>query len=122
MKSLINSNVESDGTINNDKLNQAINDLKAESEEGHKLNINDMTHVDEYKLPRENKDASTINDSEYYESDEHEVEISYSSKHVEVSKEPITDTHVRNTSVGTTNVDPSVIGFGIIGQGGHGIT
>ena len=28
-KSLINSNVGSDGTINNDKLNQAINDLKA---------------------------------------------------------------------------------------------
>ena len=42
-KSLINSNVGSDGTINNDKLNQAITNLKAESEAGHELNINDIT-------------------------------------------------------------------------------
>ena len=33
-KSLINSKVGSDGTINNDKLNQAITDLKAEAEQG----------------------------------------------------------------------------------------
>ena len=31
VKSLINSNVGSDGTINNDKLNQAITDLKSEA-------------------------------------------------------------------------------------------
>ena len=31
-KSLINPNVESDGTMNNDNLNQAIIDLKAEAE------------------------------------------------------------------------------------------
>ena len=37
-------------------------------------------------------------------------------------KDPITDTHVRNTSVGTTSVNPAVIGFRIIGQGGRGIT
>ena len=60
--------------------------MKAEAEEGHERNINDMMQVDEYKLPGKNKDASTINDSEYYESDEHEVEISYSSKQVEASK------------------------------------
>ena len=66
-KSLINLNVGSDGTINNDKLNQAITDLKAEAEEGHERKINDMTQVDEYELPGKNKDASTINDSEYYE-------------------------------------------------------
>ena len=64
----------------------------------------------------------TINDSAYYESDEHEVEISDSSKQVEASKEPIIDTHVCNTSVGTTSVDPDVIGVRIIGQGGRGIT
>ena len=79
-KILINLNVESDGNINNDKLNQEITDLKAEAEAGHELNINDMTQVDEYKLPGENKDASTINNSSYYKSDEHEVEISDSSK------------------------------------------
>ena len=47
-KSLINSNVGSDGTINNDKLNQAITQLKAEKESGHERNILDMTQVDEY--------------------------------------------------------------------------
>ena len=52
-KSLINSNFESDGTINNDKLNQEITDLKAEAESGHERNINDMTQVDEYKYPGE---------------------------------------------------------------------
>ena len=34
-KSVINSNVGSDGNINNNKLNQAITDLKAESKAGH---------------------------------------------------------------------------------------
>ena len=44
------------------------------------------------------------------------------SKQFEASKEPITDTHVRNTSFGTTSVDPEVIRVGIIGRGGRGIT
>ena len=52
----------------------------AEAEEGHERNINDMTQVDEYKSPVKNKDALTINDLAYYESDEHEVEISDSIK------------------------------------------
>ena len=43
-------------------------------------------------------------------------------KKVEASKEPITDTHVHNTSVVTTSVDSSVIGVRIIGRGGRGIT
>ena len=38
---------------------------------------------------------------------------------VEASKEPIKDTRVHNTSVGTTSVDSVVTGFGIIGRGGH---
>ena len=50
-KSLINSNIGSDGTKNNDKLNQAITYLKAEAEAGNERNINDMTQVDEYKSP-----------------------------------------------------------------------
>ena len=54
---LINSNVGHDGTINNDKLNQAITDLKTEAKAGHERNILDMTQVDEYKSPGKNKDA-----------------------------------------------------------------
>ena len=120
-KSLINSNVKSDGTIKNDKLNRAITDLKAEAEEGHERNINDMTQVDEYKLPGENKDASMINDSAYYESDEHKVEISHLSKQVEASKEPTTDTHIFdrgcNLSDGIVGVEPAAVGVIIIGRG-----
>ena len=56
-KSLINSNAGSDGTINNDKLNQEISDLKAESEAGHERNINDITQVKEYTPNGKNKDA-----------------------------------------------------------------
>ena len=121
-KNLINSNVGIDGTINNDKLNQAITDLKSEAKAGHEHNILDTTQVDEYKSPEKNKDASTITDSVYHHSDEYEDEIIYSDKKVEASKEPITDTHVCNTSVGTTSVDPAAIRVGIIGRGGCGIT
>ena len=58
--------------------------------------------------------------------DEHKVEISDSSKQVDASKKPITDTHivnrVRKLSVGTTSVNPAVTRVRIIGQGGRGIT
>ena len=37
---------------------------------------------------------------------------------VEASKEPIKDTHVYDTSVGTTNMYPVITGVGIIGRGG----
>ena len=56
-KSLINSIIGSDGTINNDKIKEAITQLKAEKEAGHECNILDMTQVDEYMLPGKNKDA-----------------------------------------------------------------
>ena len=91
--------------------------MKAEAEAGHERNINDMTQVDEYKLPGKNKDVLTINDSIYHNSDEHEDEISDSSKQVEASKEPIKDTHVLNTSVGIVSVKPAAVGVGIIGRG-----
>ena len=114
--------VGSDVTINNDKINEATTQLKAEKEAGNERNILDMIQVDEYKPPGINKDASAVNNSEYHNLDEYEDVIRDSSKHVEASKEPITDTHVCNTSVGTTSVDPSIIGVGIIGRGGSGIT
>ena len=38
--------------------------------------------------------VSTINDSVYHESDEHADTISDSSKQVDASNEPITDTHI----------------------------
>ena len=81
-----------------------------------------MTHVDEYMPPEKNKDALTVNDLAYHNLDTYEGEIIDSNIQVEASKEPITDTHVHNTSVGTTSFDLAVIRVGIIGQGGRGIT
>ena len=49
--------------------------------------------------------------------DKQKDEISDSDKNVEVSKEPITDTHVRNTSVGIVSVKPVAVSVGIIGRG-----
>ena len=53
--------------------------------------------------------------------DEHADTISDSSKQVDSSNEPITDTHIvegiNNLSVEVVSVDPTVIGVGIIGQG-----
>ena len=65
--------------------------------------------------------VSTINNLVYYESDEHADTISDSSKPVDASNDPITDTHIveeiNNLSVGIVSVEPAVIGVGIIGQG-----
>ena len=58
----------------------------------------------------------------YHNSDEYEDEISDLDKKFKASKEPITDTQVRNTSVGTVSFKPAAVGVGIIGQGGRGIT
>ena len=120
-KSLINSNFGSGRTINNDKLNEAITQLKAEKESGHECNILYMKQVDEYMSPGKNKDASLVNNSAYYNLDEYEDEIRDSDKNPEASKEKITDTHVRNTSILTTSVDTAVIRVRIIGRGGRGI-
>ena len=53
------------------------------------------------------KEVSTINNSVYYESDEHVDTISDSSKPVDSSNEPITDTQIvegiNNLSVGIKN-------------------
>ena len=57
----------------------------------------------------------------YHDSDEHADKISDSSKQVDASNEPITDTHIveviNNLSVGIVSVKPAVIGFLIIGKG-----
>ena len=68
-----------------------------------------------------NKEAKSIEDSVYHESDEHADKISDSSKHIDASNKPITDTHIvegiNNLSVGVVSVEPAVIGVGIIGRG-----
>ena len=65
-----------------------------------------------------NKYVSTINDSVYYESDEHADTISDSSKQVDTNNEPIKDTHIFEGIInGIVSVEPAVIRFRIVGQG-----
>ena len=118
VESLTEAKVGSDGTIKNDEILKAITQLKSEKEVDHERNMLDMTQVDDYKSPWKYKDASTVNDSAVTFLNEYEDDISDSDKKVEASKEPIKDTHVHDTSVGTTHVDSVVTGVIIIGQGG----
>ena len=115
--SLIKANVQSDGTINDEELHKAITLLKYEKESEHERNIQNMTQVYDYKSPWKDKDATTVNDSEYKFLNSWNDDESDSSKQVDTSKEPIKGTHVHDTSVGTTNVDTAVTGVVIIGQG-----
>ena len=63
--SLIESNVQSNGTISDEELYKAITLLKSEKEEEHERNINNMTQVDYYKSPWKDKYATTVNNSAY---------------------------------------------------------
>ena len=61
--SLIEANAQSDETINNEELHKAITLLKSEKEAEHECNIQNMTQVDDYKLPWKDKYATTVNDT-----------------------------------------------------------
>ena len=118
-KSLIKAKNEG-GKLCKEKIRQAVVYLRAELNVEHKRNINNISYDDLYQSTMKNKDVSTINDSEYYESDEHVNTISDSSKQGYASNEPIKETHIvdgiNNLSVGVVSVEPSIIGVGIIGQ------
>ena len=114
-ESLIKAKVGSDGTINDDDLHKAITQLKSENEAEHERNILNMTQVDDYKSPWKYKDETKVNDTAYTFLNSYDDEISDSNEMVEASKEPIKDTHVHNTSVGTTSVNSDVTGVEIIG-------
>ena len=114
-------NVRSDGTIKNEELHKAITLLKSEKEAEHEHNILDMTQVDDYKSPWKDKDATMVKDTAYNFLNSYDDGISYSDKMVGGSKEPIKDTHLHNTSVGTTSVDSAIIGVRIVGRGGRDI-
>ena len=92
--------------------------MKYEKELEHERTILNMTQVDDYKSPWKDKDATAVNDTAYTFLNSYDDEISDSYKMVEASKEPIKDTHVDNTSVGTTSDDSVITGVGIIGRGG----
>ena len=52
---IIEMNVGSEGTINDEDLRKAITILKSEEESGHELNIDNITQEDDYKSPWKDK-------------------------------------------------------------------
>ena len=119
-KSLIKASIEG-GKLCNEKIQQSVIDLRAELDLEQERNIKYISCDNEYTSPMKKKEVSTINDWVYYELGEHVDTISDSSKPVDASNEPITDTHIvegiHNLSVGIVSVERAVIGVGIIGQG-----
>ena len=91
---IVEMNVGSEGTLNDDELRKAITILKSIEDAGYERNINNMTQEDDYKSHWKDKDATTFNDAAYIFLNSYEDEISDSSKQVEASKERIKDTHV----------------------------
>ena len=56
-KSLIKANIRSDGKICNDKIQQAVIDLRSELDLEHERNINSITCEDVYTSPMKKKEA-----------------------------------------------------------------
>ena len=118
-KSIIKANIEG-VKLCNEKIQQAVIYLGAELNLEQKRNINNISCDNEYTSPMKKENVSTINDSVYYESDEHADTIIDSSKPVDASNKPIIDTHIvegiNNLSVGVVSVEQAVIGVVIIGK------
>ena len=100
--------------------------MKSENEEEHERNIKDMIPDDDYKLPWENKDATvatglrTITYSS--DSDKNPAARKEPIKGNQTIKEPIKGPQlvirVCHSIDGPPNMEPILIGVGIIGQGG----
>ena len=58
---IIETNVRSEGNINDEDIRKAITILKSEEEAGHERNINNMTQEDDYKSSWKDKYATTVN-------------------------------------------------------------
>ena len=75
-KILIKANIRG-GKLCNENIQQAFIDLRAELNVEHEYNIKNISCDGVYTSPMKKKDVSTINDSVYYESDEHPDTIIY---------------------------------------------
>ena len=104
--------------LSNEKIQKAVGKVIEETEAEFERNYNEIICDNSYQSPILKKDVLIINDSVYYESDEHVDMISDSRKQFGASNEPIKDTHIvdriNNLSVGIISVDQAVIGVRII--------
>ena len=93
LKNIIKVNNEG-GKLCNEKLRQAVIDLREEMNVEHKRNINKFICDDLYQSPMKKKDVSTINDSVYNELHENVDTIIYSIKQDDARNNPIKETHI----------------------------
>ena len=64
-KKAYQSKNRSDGKVCNEKIHQAVIDLRAELDLEHERNINNITSEDVYTSPKKKKETKTINYSVY---------------------------------------------------------
>ena len=104
--------------LSNEKLRQAVSDVREETDSEHKRNINEITCDTSFQSSIKKKDVSTINNSAYYDSDEQVETISDYNKQVDPRSDPMEETHVVarifKLSVGFRLFEPAVIG--VIGK------
>ena len=91
---LIKVNNHEGEPLSNDKLRRAVIDLRKETDGEHGCSINNITCNDSYQSLKKKKDVATINNSIYYESDEHVETISDSIKQNDPRNDPIKETHI----------------------------
>ena len=80
LENLVKINNQNGEPFSNEKLWQAVSDVREETDAEHERNINAITCDTSFQSPMQNKDVSTISDYVYYESDEQVDTIIYSNK------------------------------------------
>ena len=95
MKILIKANNKG-GKLCNEKIRQAVIDLRSELNVEHERNINNISYDELFQSPMKKIDVSTIRDSVYNEFNEHMDTKSDSSKQVDARNEPIKENHIVN--------------------------
>ena len=82
-ENLAKINNQNGETLSNDKLRQAVSDVREETDAEHKRDIKEITCDTSFQYPIQKKDVLTINNSVYYELDEQVDTISDSNKQVD---------------------------------------
>ena len=113
LENLIKVNNHEGEPLSNERLRQAVIDVREETNTENERNINNTTCDDSYQSLMKKKDVSTINDSVYIESDEQVDTISDPIKQVDPRNDPIAETHtvdrVCRLSVRVGLFDPVVV-------------
>ena len=114
LENLVKMNNRNIKILSNEKLWQAVSDVRKKLDAEYERNINKITCDASFQYPMKKKYVSTINNSVYYDLDEQVDIISDSNKQVDPRSDPMSETHifdiVCNLSVGVRIFEPAIIG------------